>query len=202
MALFARSPAWDEIELWALDLETSGLDPRRDQILSMGMIPIRQGAIQWGDHDYTLVRPRSLEGLAGEAVGIHQLLPEELQDAPSLEEVMGRIERHLRGAALIVHHAPTDVEFLRSGFRAAGMTWPGPPVIDTRVLVELMERRMRRLEPFGRPLPRALADLCAHFGLPAFDTHHALADALATAQLFLALRARLGARTLRHLRAR
>jgi DNA polymerase III subunit epsilon len=39
-------PAWDSVVLWALDLETSGLRPGADQILSVGMVPIRAGTIR------------------------------------------------------------------------------------------------------------------------------------------------------------
>ncbi|HYQ80643.1 MAG TPA: 3'-5' exonuclease, partial [Anaeromyxobacteraceae bacterium] len=38
-----RSPAWDSVVYWALDLETGGLDPRTDPILAVGMVPLRQG---------------------------------------------------------------------------------------------------------------------------------------------------------------
>lgn len=197
-----RSPPWDSVDYLALDLETSGLDARRHQILSVGMVPVRQGAIRWGEHEYTLVRPLSMEELDGEAIGIHHILPEELRAAPPLEEVMERVAARLQKAVLLVHHAPLDVEFLRRTFERLGRKWPRPPVADTRVLASRVEQRMQQLEPYARELPRGLEELRRAFGLPAFDPHHALADALATAELFLALRARLGARTLRQVRSR
>ena len=58
---------------------------------------------------------------------------------------------------------------------------------------------MERLRPYSPSLPRALDAARAHLGLPKHRAHHALADALATAELFLALRARLDASLLRHL---
>ncbi|MFN2442621.1 MAG: PolC-type DNA polymerase III [Thermoanaerobaculia bacterium] len=200
-AVIFRSPRWDEVDYWALDLETSGLQPRRHQILSVGMVPLRNGSIEWGGHDYTLVRPELTDDLDRNALGVHQILPGELEGAPPLSEVMDRIHERLgSGAALIVHHAPFDVGFLKRAFRTIGMRWPRPPIVDTRLLVARVEERIQRLEPYAPPLPRSLTALCTMFGLPPFEAHHALGDALATAQLFLALRARLGAKTLRQLR--
>lgn len=196
-----RSPPWDSVDYLALDLETSGLDARRHQILSVGMVPIREGAIRWGEHEYTLVRPLSMEELDGEAIGIHHIFPEELRVAPPLAEVMGRVAARLEKAVLLVHHAPLDVEFLRRSFERLGRRWLKPMVVDTRVLASRVEQRLQQLDPYARELPRGLEELRQAFDLPPFDPHHALADALATAELFLALRARLGARTLRQVRS-
>lgn len=194
---FFRSPAWDEVTYQALDLETSGLDVRRDQILSVGMVPIRQGVIEWGSHYYSLARPAADARLDGDAIRVHHILPEELNDAPPLDAVLSEIGRRLEGAALLVHHAAVDVQFLRQAFKRAGRIWTKPEIVDTRVLVSRLERRLEEIEPYAKPLPRGLLDLSLHFGLPPFEPHHALHDALATAQLFLALRARLEAKTLR-----
>jgi DNA polymerase III subunit epsilon len=201
MLLF-RSPRWDEVEYWALDLETSGLDIRRDEILSVGMVPVRGGAVRWGEHYYSLVRPSSVENLGREAMRVHHILPDELRDAPPLRPVMEEVARRIEGKVLLVHHAPFDVAFLRRAFAGELIWWPKPPVVDTRVLVARVEQRIMELQPYARPLPRGLLELRETFGLPPFEPHHALWDALATAELFLALRARLGATTLRQLRTR
>ncbi len=191
--LFA-SPPWDEVLYWALDLETSGLDPRRHRILSVGMVPVRRGAIRWGERFYSLVHPGSFEGLDDEAVGVHHILPAELHRAPPLAEVAARVEERLDDAVLLVHHASLDVAFLRRTWRRLGRPWPRRRrVVDTQALVGRLEHRLAAIRAHEEPLPRGLAELRESFGLPAYDSHHALTDALATAELFLALRARLGA---------
>jgi DNA polymerase III subunit epsilon len=201
--VFFRSPPWDSVDYLALDLETSGLDPRSGKILSVGTVPVRGGAIRWGEHWYTLVSGVTREEAGGEAVGIHNILHGELADAPPIREVVAELARQLGTVrVLLVHHAPLDVGFLKLAFERTGHTWPKPAVVDTRLLVVALEERRQMLQPYARPLPRGLSELREEFDLPPFDPHHALGDALATAELFLALRARLGAKTLRHLRAR
>ena len=199
--IFSRSKPWQDAVYWALDLETSSLDPASGIILSVGMVPIRQGMIHWGEHYYSVVGPPSLESIATDAIAIHHILPDELAGAPSPSAVVNEIAARLADdAALLVHYASLDIGFLKRAFRRERVPWPNVPVIDTQVLKGRLERRRRILEPHARPLPDRLAELRAVFGLPPFEQHHALHDALATAELFLALRARLGAKTLRQLR--
>ena len=177
---------------WALDVETSGLDPRRDQILAVGMVPVRGGAVRCREAFYSLVRPPSPAAVPLWGLKAHHIRPVELRDAPPLAEVLREVDRRLRGGALLVHHAAVDVAFLRRAYRALGWPWPAPRVVDTARLLERLARRRALLEPYRAPPPLDLAGARAYLGLPPYPQHHALVDALATAELFLALRARLG----------
>jgi DNA polymerase III subunit epsilon len=111
-----------------------------------------------------------------------------------LPELLPRLDGWLRGGVIILHHAPLDLAFLRQAYRRAGARWPRPPVVDTVTLLRRLERRRHFLHPHPAPLPLALGAARARLGLPAHHEHDALADALATAELFLVLRAPVGGR--------
>jgi DNA polymerase III subunit epsilon len=175
--------------LLAVDLETTGLDAQAE-ILAIGDVPIVAGAIRLGEANHVLVRP----GRRSAALGIeaHHLRPIDVADAPPVEEVLpALLDRIDAAAAIVVHHAALDVRVLRQACRATGRRWPAPPVIDTFGMVEQIRRRQRHLG--GRRMPRDLAGARSSIGLPPHRTHDALADAVATAELYLALRARLSA---------
>ncbi len=195
------SPTWDEVLYVALDLETSGLDPRGDEILSLAMVPIRDGVIRCGERFASLVRPADPAGLSQEGLRAHHLLPADLAAAPPLAELLPEVERQLRAGVLVLHHAPLDLGFLRQAWRASGRRWPRPrpQVVDTVVLLRRLEIRQRLLAPHPAPLAASLPAARAALGLPAYPNHDALIDAVATAELFLVLRARLAARRLREL---
>lgn len=195
---FAKSPVWNEVNYWALDLETSGLSTS-DQILSVGMVPIRNGIIEFGQHYYSLVRPVRPDALSAEGIKAHHILPTELDNAPRLEQVLEEIRARISKDALLLHYSSVDLGFLQRYFRAIGKPWVRPVVVDTVVLLARLGERRRRLEPHAKPFPTALAAARASFGLPNHLEHHALWDALATAELFLVLRYRLQADTLRQL---
>jgi DNA polymerase-3 subunit epsilon len=81
------------------------------------------------------------------------------------------------------------------------MRWPKPTVVDTVDLIAKEARRRRFTRPDGDAQPSFnLAEARRQQGLPDYQAHDALIDAVATAELFLVLRKALGARTLRDLR--
>lgn len=188
-----RARPWAEVDCWALDLETSGLDVRRDRILAVGMVPVRDRAVRVGECYATLVRADGPFSDAG--VAAHHLLPDQLRDAPSLAEVLAEVDRRLDGAVLVVHAAAIDVGFLRRAHREVGRPWPDPPVVDTLDLLRRQERAGLVHGPAEAAVPVPLAGARAHVGLPPHGAHDAGADALATAELLLLLAHRLGART-------
>jgi DNA polymerase III subunit epsilon len=195
------SPAWDSVVYWALDLETGGLDPRKDPLLAVGMLPVREGWVRLGEAYCTLVRPEDGAAIDPESIRAHQLVWGEVMEAPPLAEVLPEIDRRLRGAVLLVHHHALDVAFLRRAYRRAGMRWPRPRVVDT---VDLLIRRANRVQRGTPELPPQvpvlnLSRARRERGLPDYQAHDALTDALATAELFLVLRRELGARRLREL---
>jgi len=194
-----RSPAWHAADYLALDLETTGLDAATASVLSVGTVPIRGGTIRWGERWYSLVRPPRPEEVLNGSLRVHEILPDELAGAPALEEVVPEIERRLAGAVLVVHFRHLDVPLLERCFARCGRRWPKPGVVDTVDLLARHDRRRRLLELEPHATPTQLAEARRALGLPAHREHHALYDALATAELMLLLRFRVGAQRLRDL---
>jgi DNA polymerase-3 subunit epsilon len=188
---FRRTRRTEDEVLWALDLETSGLQASRDRILAVGMVPVRGGVIRYGERYATLVRPPHGETLSTEGLRAHHLLPTDLADAPPVAVVLPEVDRRLREGALLLHHARLDLGFLREAYRDAGRRWPAPRVVDTVDLLVRLHRRVHHFRPHPPPPRTGLADARAQLGLPSYTAHDALSDALATAELFLLLRARL-----------
>jgi DNA polymerase-3 subunit epsilon len=190
MGLFRRR--WPH-QAWALDLESTGLDPTHDEILSLGMVPIRDDVIHWGERVYRRIRPRrDAADAAGPAVLVHQLLPDESQGEALIETLVPELAILWADAALIVHWSHLDIGLLRRAFRQAGTPWPRPRIVDTIDLLNRLDRRRRLVEPFAEATPTTLDTARETLGLPRFRAHHALYDALATAELYLLLKARLG----------
>lgn len=192
---FARkSPPWDEVTYWALDLETSGLDAARHEILSAGMVPVREGVVRWGERWESLVRPADPAAMSAEGLRAHHILPGELENAPTLAQVLPEIDRRLRDGVPLLHFGALDLGFLREAYRGHGMPWPRLRNVDTVELLHKLDHRRHHFTPHPTPTRTALPEAREELGLPAYANHHALTDALATAELFLVLRARLGAR--------
>lgn len=175
--------------LLALDLETTGVDPQAAEILAIGCVPIVAGAVRPGRRWSTLVRP--VHRSASEGIAAHHLRPSELVDAPPLAEVLPQLlERIAEVDALVVHHAALDIPVLVRATAATGRRWPRPAVIDTVDLIGTVRRRQRDTGAAQR-LPRDLGAARAALDLPPHRPHDAASDAVATAELLLALHTRL-----------
>jgi len=175
--------------LLALDLETTGYDPAAAEVIAVGTVPVVDGAVRIGEVRRTLVRPAAASAALG--IAAHHLRPSEVADAPPLDEVLPLVLTDIADAdGLLVHHAPLDIRVLHRAAWATGQRWPRPAIIDTVELITRCRTR-ERATGSGRRLPRDLAGARAALGLPPHQAHDAAADAIATAELYLALRARL-----------
>ncbi len=186
---------WREAVYWCVDLETTGLDPRSARIVAAAAVPVRGGAVRCAELYATRVRPG--EGLVWGGTEAHHLLPGEVEAAPPLREVLRRLEPALREGVLVVHQSQVDVPILRRAYRSCQLPWPRPPVVDTVRLLQHLEHRVRWLA--WKPVPLDLARARQYLGLPAYPRHDAASDAVATAELFVTLAVRLGARTVKDL---
>lgn len=197
------SPPWDSVVYWSLDLETGGLDPRNDPILSVGMVPVRQGGIRLGEAWTTLVRLEGTMEIDPSSMRAHHLVPGDVRQAPVIADVLVEVDRRVREGALLVHQAALDVAFLRGAYRRAGMRWPDPPVVDTVALLVKAAKRARFLDPDAPDHEPELNLSLARrrLGLPDYGAHDALTDAVSAAELFLVLRRQVGAKRLRDLRS-
>ena len=195
------SPRWDVPVYWALDLETGGLDARHDPIIAVGMVPIRGGVIHLGESFSTLVRPDPGRPIKPESVRAHQLLAGDLRKSPPLHAVLMEVGRRLADGVLLVHNRGIDVSFLKEGHARTGVSWKKPVVVDTVDLIVKAAERRKFLRPDGVQMPSLnLSEARRAHGLPDYQAHDALIDAVSTAELFLVLRQVIGARTLRDLR--
>ena len=199
--MFFSSPPWDQPTYWALDLETGGLDARTDPIIAVGMVPVRGGVVRLGESYATIVRPQANRPIRPESVRAHQLIMADLDRAPPLADVLGEVDRRIAEGVLLVHNQTIDVTFLKDGHARTGLAWKKPTVVDTVDLIAKAARRRQMLRPEGSPPPSFnLAEARRDHGLPDYQAHDALVDAIATAELFLVLRQVIGARKLRDLR--
>jgi DNA polymerase-3 subunit epsilon len=199
--LIFSSPRWDLPVYWALDLETGGLDPRHDPIIAVGMVPVRSGVIRLGESFSTLIRPDPGRPIRPESVRAHQLLAGDLRKSPPLHAVLLEVGRRLADGVLLVHNQGIDLPFLKEGHARTGVPWRKPKVVDTVDLIVKAATRRRLFRPGQEEMPSLnLSEARRAQGLPDYQAHDALIDAVATAELFLVLRQATGAKTLRDLR--
>ncbi len=177
----SRRTPFSRLELICLDMETTGLDTATAEVLSVGWLLVRHNRAELRSAAHCLVRP---EGDVGKSATVHGITDSDAATGLAIEEVVSRILSALPGRVLVVHHAGLDQAIIdRECLRAFGAPLP-VPVIDTLALEQRWRRRAHHLSADGS---LRLPDLRAAYGLPWYAGHGALADALATAELLLAM---------------
>lgn len=175
---------WREARYAVVDLETTGLDPKRDEIVSFASIPIQEARVIVGETRAILVRPSQMP--EAKTIRIHGLRPVDLADAPPLPDVLDLILEALTGRLLVAHAAWVERGFLAAALKPAGLRI-GEPVLDTAAL----GRHVLGSEDLGEGEAVPLSETARTLGLPVHSPHVAEGDALTAAQVFLALATRL-----------
>lgn len=184
--LSRRIPDWRQARYLVMDLEMSGLSPQEDQIISAGWVMIEQGCIQLSQAGHSFFEPTAmLASDVGDSAHIHMITDQVLSaQGQSLREWMLRLSQDLNADAWVFHHAAIDLAFLRVFSERLNVPLPVVRIEDTLVL----ERQCYRELPLDSQSQLSLTACRARHGLPAYRQHHALSDALATAELFLVLK--------------
>ena len=174
-----------------IDSELTGLDPRRDSIVSLGGIRIREGRIVLADRFYEEVQPAS--ALTASSIVLHGITPEDVRGRPGIGAVLEEFSAFCSTDILIGHFVELDLGFLRAAYAKAGLPPIANPVLDTWPLYDWMSSRTP--EDGGPGLPRLkdprLPALAQALGIHFLDSHNALGDAYVTAQVFQRLLRRL-----------
>ncbi|MEU2966214.1 TerD family protein [Streptomyces ardesiacus] len=148
---------------WALvDVETSGLVPRRDRVLSLAVVTLGPDGRQTGEFS-TLLDPGCDPG----PVHVHGLTADRLRGAPVFEQVAERVGALLEGRVLVAHNAQFDYDFLAHEFARARLRLPVARRLCTLAL-------NRRVDPPTDDL--RLGTLAEHYGVPQLKAHDALDD--------------------------
>jgi len=186
----ARSTRVADMEIIALDFETTGLDAKRDRVIAAGWVLIRGDRIVMASAREVRVRDDIPDGVGQSAV-IHGILDCDLDDAHSGEALLEQLLPELAGRAIVAHAAAIERGFLAAVLRRLG----GSPILNPFICTMALERQL--IEAEGGRVRELHDDLTldncrARRGLPDHQRHSAGADALAAAELFLAQVAQLG----------
>lgn len=161
-----------------LDLETSGLDRQRDQVLSIGALAIDNGAIDLGQQfECTLQR---LDHRASASTLIHGITPSAIARGVEPAEALLGFMEFLGDSPLLAFHAGFDQRMLSRALKQSLGYRLRHGFFDVAELAPL-------LCPQAPIRNGGLDDWTQYFGLQAQQRHHASADALVTAELALIL---------------
>lgn len=171
-----------------IDLETTGLDVKRDRVVQAAALLMQGSSLLEAPRMNVLVNPGV--SVPARAKAIHGLGDEELEGAPAFSGIADDLLGLLQGRVVVGHHVGFDLGVLREETARAGRAWRDPPFLDIAVIAGALERSLP---------DQGLETIARWLGVGIRGRHTAMGDALAAAEVFARLIARMrdaGVRTL------
>jgi DNA polymerase-3 subunit epsilon len=165
----------------ALDLETTGLNPLRDQILSMGWVVMDGLDVLLSTAEHHWVRP-STEIPESSAV-VHRITDDQAARGDSVGEALARLLEALAGRVLLAHFATIELGFIS---RACLAEYGHPCLIPAVDTMQLARQQLEVQQEAAAGDALRLPTLRRKHNLPDYRGHDALNDAVAAAELFAA----------------
>jgi DNA polymerase III epsilon subunit family exonuclease len=176
-----------ETDFVVVDVETTGAKTPPSRIMEVGAYRVHEGRIVAEFH--SLVNPQiPIPPFIVRLTGISDTM---VREAPLFADIAHAWLDFVDEAVLVAHNAQFDVRFLN---HEIARVYPGRRMINTHLCTVKLSRRI-----FPGLLNYRLHTVAEHFTIPILNRHRASDDALATAEIFIRMLARLhehGARDL------
>ncbi|MCH7407845.1 3'-5' exonuclease [Belliella sp. DSM 111904] len=172
----------DQLNFTILDTETTGLDIKKDYIVSFGAVKMKGYRLNL-EQSWEVYLDAPLQNEA--SLKIHEILyPIEISP---IKDFAADFLKYIGRDIIVGHHIGFDLGMLEKILKSFGLKQVLNPILDTQALAIRLEQGPH----FDRRLMRkgeyALDTLCERYGIPLDDRHTAAGDAFLTAQLLMKL---------------
>jgi DNA polymerase III subunit epsilon len=165
----------------SVDVETTGLDPRRDHILSLAAVPVRGGRVLLSERFERWIRPD--RGFDIASIRHHRITPDEAAGGMSVTPAVREFLLWLGPRRLLGYHLAFDLAMLAPHVKAlAGFALPNPRAD----LADAFAARARRARP-DVPPNLEFGHIAEALDVPVLARHSALGDATTVALCWLAM---------------
>jgi DNA polymerase-3 subunit epsilon len=192
----------DEVCYAVVDTELTGLDVKKDSIVSIGAVGMTGGRIHLGKTLEILVSPET--SLTSKSVLVHGITPSEVENKPAISNVLDDLRKFCEGCIVVGHFISLDLAVLNREARRLHQGGFDQRAVDTWRIQTWMQNQTSSVARDFRDCggESDLFSLAKKFSIPVTQAHNALGDAFITAQLFqrfLGALPSLGVRTVKEL---
>lgn len=189
----------NEARYAVIDTELTGLDPKHDSIVSIGIIKMSGMRINLGESFYKLLKPQI--ALTPDSISVHEITPSEVEKKPEIASVIPELIKFCEGCILVGHFIRLDLLFLNREIKRFSEQSLDNPAIDTYRIYDWIRRHNGDFSgQYKSNEPSDLFFLARKYKIQVTGAHNAIMDAFITAQLFqqfMSYLPKLGVRTVR-----
>ncbi|NDV62574.1 3'-5' exonuclease [Puniceicoccales bacterium CK1056] len=171
---------WENFRFACIDSESTGLDPKRDAIISLAGVGLQNGEICLWDQ-FSVILPIAYNT---SSVTVHGITREEASDGVEAPVALRAFLDWLGDGIIVGHHIQHDVTLINFALEKHFAIKLQNVVIDTMEAF-LAVSEIGGFASLGEPRGYSLDALCDHFNIVPHDRHTALGDGFLTAQILL-----------------
>ena len=166
-----------------IDCETTGLNPRRDEVIAVAAIKIRGNRILTSEASKAIVRADRVP--TSESIKVHRLRAQEVAEGRQMHEVLPELLRFIGGRPIVGYYVDFDVRMLdKYVLRSSRRSCPTAASRSRRCITPSSTAMRHRERCMICDSQSILSDL----GIPSLGQHDAFNDALMTAMMYVQLR--------------
>jgi DNA polymerase-3 subunit epsilon len=175
----------EEIPCVVLDTELTGLELRKNSIVSVGAIAVTGTRIDFGNTLYMLVRPET--ALTSKSVVVHEIMPSDLLEVPDIATALQKVSDFIGSSVIVGHFISLDLGFINKYLKLFQNRVLRNQALDTCRLYDWLRSQE---QGFGRHFAqdgqenKDLYTLARRYGVEVSGAHNALSDAFITAQVY------------------
>ncbi len=176
--LFDEAPLGEVV---VFDTETTGLNPRKDEILSIGAVIVKDNKILTSEKFELFVKPS--KAINETSIKIHQIRNIDLQNGCEPKEAIEQFLHFIGARPLVGYYIEFDVKMVNKYIKPLiGVSLPNPQIEVSGIY---HDKKIKRI-PDGT-IDLRFDSIMKDLGLPIFGKHDALNDAVMTAMMYLKL---------------
>lgn len=169
-------------EYVCLDCETSGLNPRKDEILSIGAVKIKDNKILMRDTFNIFVKPS--KNITQESIKIHHIRPIDLQNAIEPKEAITKLLYFIGSSPIIGYYIKFDIAMISKYTKQ----YLGIKLPNENIEVSSMYYKTRKKSSEYEFIDLKFDTIMKNLDIPPLGKHDALNDAIMTSMIFLKLK--------------
>ena len=169
-------------EYVCLDCETTGLSPRKDEILSIGAVRIKNNKVIMRETFNIFVKHS--KNISSESIKIHQIRPVDLENAVSPKEAIYKILNFIGPSPIVGYYIKFDIAMISKYTKKyLGITLPNES-IEVSSMFFKSKKKTSEYEFIDLKFDTIMKEL----NIPTLGKHDALNDAIMTSMMFLKLK--------------
>lgn len=168
-------------EIIVYDTETTGLNPKKDEILSIGAVKLKGNKILTSQKFEIFIKPK--RDINEESIKIHHIRNIDLKNGKNPQDALENFLYFIGNRTLVGYYLEFDVKMINRYLKPyLGIKLPNKQIEVSGIYY----RKKRRSVPDGR-IDLRFDTIMKDLGLPIFGKHDALSDAIMTSLMYIKL---------------